>query len=287
MAITNAIIDMHVHTTASDGQLSPIEMVSLAAKLGLAGVAITDHDTTAGVQEAFTAAAFHNIKLLPGIEISTVASDQEIHVLGYFTNNDDELWQQRLMQLGATREARNDLLIAKLNELGLEVTLQEVKEIAGDTEGSIGRPHFAQVLINKGFVKNKQEAFDLYLGEQGKAFVQPIRIHPKIAYQWIKEAGGVSVLAHPGIYDNDELVKQLLQQGVDGVEINHSDHTPEQVELYSTLADELGLLKTAGSDFHGIDEQGRHFHGNLGGIHMPMDVYEQIYQLHLTRANSD
>ncbi|HIW31561.1 MAG TPA: PHP domain-containing protein [Candidatus Paenibacillus intestinavium] len=285
MAIRQATIDMHVHTTASDGIYSPTEMVAMAAQLGLAGVAITDHDTTAGVQEAKVAALRHRIKLLPGIEISTVVSGQDIHVLGYFTNNDDELWQKRLIQLGATRESRNEMLIAKLNELGIVITLQEVIEIAGDSHGSIGRPHFAQILINKGYVNSKQEAFDLYLGEYGKAFVQPLRIHPSDAYQWIKEAGGVSVLAHPGIYHNDLLVEQLLQAGVDGVEVNHSDHTPEQVQYYESLAKRYSLLATAGSDFHGIDEQGTQIHGHLGSVGASMDVYDQIYSLHRSRGS--
>ncbi|MCR8656104.1 PHP domain-containing protein [Paenibacillus endoradicis] len=283
MAIIQTTIDMHVHTTASDGLFSPTEIVAMAAQLGLAAVAITDHDTTAGVKEALIAAEQFHIKLLPGIEISTVADGQEIHVLGYFTNNDDELWQQRLIQLGATRESRNEMLLAKLNELGIVITWQEVIEIAGDAHGSIGRPHFAQILINKGYVNNKQEAFDQYLGEHGKAYVQPLRIHPSDAYQWIKEAGGVAILAHPGIYHNDALVEQLLQAGVDGVEVNHSDHTPDQIEYYQSLAKRYNLLMTAGSDFHGIDEQGTQIHGQLGSVSTSMEVYDQIYLLHRSR----
>jgi len=283
MAIIQPSIDMHVHTTASDGMFSPTEIVAMAAQLELTAVAITDHDTTAGVQEALQAAEQYQIKLLPGIEISTVADGQEIHVLGYFTNNEDELWQRRLLQLGATRESRNEMLLAKLNELGIAITWQEVVEIAGDTHGSIGRPHFAQILINKGYVKSKQEAFDQYLGESGKAYVQPLRIHPSDAYQWIKEAGGVAVLAHPGIYHNDMLVEQLLQAGVDGVEVNHSDHTPQQIKYYESLAKRYNLLMTAGSDFHGIDKQGTQIHGHLGSVGTTMEVYDQIYALHQSR----
>lgn len=283
MAIIHPRIDMHVHTTASDGMYSPTEIVTMAAQLGLAAVSITDHDTTAGVQEALLAAQHAHIKLLPGIEISTVADGQEVHVLGYFTNNDDERWQQRLIQLGATRESRNEMLLAKLNELGIAITWQEVVEVAGDSHGSIGRPHFAQILINKGYVNSKQEAFDQYLGESGKAYVQPLRIHPSDAYQWIKEAGGVAVLAHPGIYHNDVLVEQLLQAGVDGVEVNHSDHTPQQVTYYESLAKRFGLIMTAGSDFHGIDEQGSQIHGHLGSVSTSMTVYDQIFALHQSR----
>lgn len=286
MVVKASIIDMHVHSTASDGQLTPTEVVRLAASLGLAGVAITDHDTVAGIKEAAIAAQQEGIVLLPGIEISTVAKEQDIHVLGYFTNNEDSIWLQRVTSLGATRDARNQMLIAKLQELGIAITLQEVVTAAGDKqEGSVGRPHFAQVLMDKGYVANKQEAFDKYLGEQGEAFVQPARIHPIEAYQWIKEAGGVCVLAHPGIYHNNELVRELLEAGVDGVEVNHSDHTTDQIQLYKKWADELDLIETAGSDFHGIDEQGVHFHGQLGAVHKKLDSYEQLYQLHQTRAN--
>src|SRR5690606_14048820 len=238
-------IDMHVHTTASDGQYKPEQIVAMAAKLGLGGVAVTDHDTIAGIAEARAAAIKHNIRFLPGIEISTVADGHDIHVLGYFTRNDDEKWQQRLGKLGATREARNELLINKLNELGISVTLDEVVAVSGD-QGSIGRPHVAEVLIAKGIVETKQQAFDEYLGEGGKAFVQPRRIHPTEAFQWIRDAGGVCVLAHPGIYHNETLVEQLLAAKPDGVEVMHSDHTPEQITRYIELADRFGLIKTAG-----------------------------------------
>lgn len=285
MALMDGFIDMHAHTTASDGKLTPTELVSLASSLGLSGVAITDHDTTSGVEEGLEAAKQQGIILLPGIEISTVSNNQEIHVLGYFTNNKDEEWRSRINRLGATREARNDMLISKLQQLGFEITLQEVENVRGDSSsGSVGRPHFAQVLIEKGYVKSKQQAFDELLGENGAAYVQPERITPETAFEWIKEAGGVSVLAHPGIYHNDELVKQLLQAGVDGVEVKHSDHSLEQIQKYDQWADQFQLLKTAGSDFHGIDEQGRHFHGQLGGMHTTMAVYEQILRLHQNRV---
>lgn len=282
MALTT-FIDMHVHTTSSDGQLAPGQMVELAAQLGLGGVAITDHDTVAGVAEAQAAASAAGIKLLPGIEISTVAEGKDIHVLGYLTDNTDERWVQRIAKLGATREGRNELLIARLNELGIPLTMEEVRAISGE-QGSLGRPHFAEALIRRGVVESKQQAFDEYLGERGKAFVQPLRIHPTEAYQWIREAGGVCVLAHPGIYGDDQLVEQLLQAKPDGVEINHSDHTPEQVAYYSELAARYGLLATAGSDFHGYYEHGESFHGSLGAVVAELNVYEQIYQLHQQRA---
>lgn len=281
MALNN-LIDMHVHTTASDGQFQPAEIVRMADKLGLSGVAITDHDTIAGVAEAQTAALEQGIKLLPGIEISTVAEGKQIHVLGYFTNNEDKQWLERISKLGATREQRNELLIERLNELGIPITMEEVIAVSGD-KGSIGRPHFAQVLITRGVVESKQQAFDEYLGENGKAFVITMRIHPTDAFQWIKEAGGVAVLAHPGIYDDDELVERLLAAGPDGVEINHSDHTPDQVKLYSELAVKYNLITTAGSDFHGYYEHGESFHGSLGSVAKSMDTYEKIYALQLKR----
>jgi len=283
MALNN-LIDMHVHSTASDGQFPPAEIVTKAAKLGLSGVALTDHDTIDGIAEAQAAAIQHGIKLLPGIEISTVADGKDIHVLGYFTNNEDQTWLERISKLGATREARNELLIRKLNELGISITMEDVIAVSGD-KGSIGRPHVAEVLISRGVVASKQEAFDQYLGENGKAFVQPLRIHPTEAFQWIKEAGGVCVLAHPGIYGDDELVEKLLAAGPDGVEINHSDHTPEQVQYYTQLADKYNLITTAGSDFHGYYEQGDSFHGNLGSVTATMEIYEKIYSLHQKRKS--
>lgn len=280
----NRYIDMHVHTTASDGQYTPAQIVEMAASLGLGGVAVTDHDTTAGIVEAKEAADKHGIYFLPGIEISTVAGDKDIHVLGYFTNNDDKRWQQRLSQLGATRESRNMQLIEKLNELGIDITMDEVKAVSGEV-GSVGRPHVAEVLITKGIVKTKQQAFDEYLGEHGKAFIQPLRIHPTEAYQWIRDAGGICVLAHPGIYHDDELVEQLLAAKPDGVEVNHSDHTVEQVERYKELAERFGLIATAGSDFHGTYGDGSSFHGGLGTVAAELSVYEQLVALHQQRAS--
>jgi len=278
------LIDMHVHTTASDGQYTPTQIIEMAAQLGLGGVAVTDHDTTAGIIEAQKAAAKHGIRFLPGIEISTVAGEKDIHVLGYFTNNDDKQWQQRLGQLGATRESRNIQLIERLNELGIHITMDEVKAVSGE-QGSIGRPHVAEVLIEKGIVETKQQAFDEYLGERGKAFVQPLRIHPTEAYQWIRDAGGICVLAHPGIYDDDALVEQLLAAKPDGVEVKHSDHTPEQVERYKELAARFGLIATAGSDFHGTDGEGGSFHGGLGTVAADLSIYEQLIVLHQQRAS--
>jgi len=275
---------MHVHTTASDGQFTPSQIVAMAAQLGLAGVAVTDHDTTAGIAEAQKAAKELGLCFLPGIEISTVAGNKDIHVLGYFTNNDDKLWQQRLSQLGATRESRNVQLIKRLNELGIDITIEEVKSVSGDY-GTIGRPHVAEVLVAKGIVETKQQAFDEYLGENGKAFVQPLRIHPIEAYAWIRDAGGICVLAHPGIYDDEELVEQLLAAKPDGVEVKHSDHTPEQVVRYTELANRYGLIPTAGSDFHGTYGDGSSFHGGLGTVAAELSVYEQLLALHQLRAS--
>lgn len=282
MAVTR-LIDMHVHTTASDGQFAPAQIVAMAAELGLGGVAVTDHDTVAGIAEAQAAAEKAGIKLLPGIEVSTVAEGKDIHVLGYFTNNQNEQWQQRIARLGATREGRNELLVQRLNELGFPLTMDEVREISGEL-GSVGRPHFAEALVRRGIVATKQQAFEQYLGEGGKAFIKRQRIHPTEAFQWIREAGGVCVLAHPGIYGDDALVEQLLQAGPDGVEVKHSDHTPEQIAYYTELAERYGLIATAGSDFHGYYEEGHSFHGGLGSVTASLDVYEQLHSLHMERT---
>lgn len=282
MAVTK-LIDMHVHTTASDGQFAPAQIVAMAAELGLGGVAVTDHDTVAGIAEAQAAAEQAGIKLLPGIEVSTVAEGKDIHVLGYFTNNQNKQWQQRIARLGATREGRNELLVQRLNELGIPLTMDEVREISGEL-GSVGRPHFAEALVRRGIVATKQQAFEQYLGEGGKAFIKRPRIHPTEAFQWIREAGGVCVLAHPGIYGDDSLVEQLLQAGPDGVEVKHSDHTPEQIAYYMELAERYGLIATAGSDFHGYYEEGHSFHGGLGSVTASLDVYEQLHSLHMERT---
>ncbi|CAN7512100.1 PHP domain-containing protein [Paenibacillus sp. LjRoot56] len=270
--------DLHSHTTASDGTQSPRANVVMALEAGLGAIAITDHDTISGVAEALAAGLELGIVVVPGVEISTVAGGQDIHILGYYMNIADEQFLQRLSSLRETRDTRNEMIVARLQELGIDITMEEVlKEVAnvkrkGDT---VGRPHIAAVLVNKGYVSTITEAFDRYLATGAAAYANPPRIEPATAITWIHEAGGKAVLAHPGIYHDDALVEVITSQGIDGIEVYHADHSPEDEERYRLLAERNGLLITAGSDFHGVRGDTA-FHGAIGSKRIGMDVVELL-----------
>ncbi|NOU76284.1 PHP domain-containing protein [Paenibacillus sp. LMG 31458] len=270
--------DLHTHTTASDGTQSPAANVQMAFDAGLSAIAITDHDTVSGVAEALLAGRELGIEVVPGVEISTVANGQDIHVLGYYMDIHNEQFLQRLASLRETRDTRNNMIIERLQQLGLDITMAEVlREIEnikskGDT---VGRPHIAAVLLNKGYVSTISEAFDRYLGTGAAAYANPPRIEPATAIGWIQEAGGKAVLAHPGIYHDDALIEAIAHQGLDGIEVYHSDHTPEDEAKYLSLAQRSGLLITAGSDFHG-ERGGVVFHAPIGSRRIGIDVLQSL-----------
>ncbi|WP_442603887.1 PHP domain-containing protein [Paenibacillus sp. KN14-4R] len=272
--------DLHTHTTASDGMQPPAENVRLAHEAGLCAIAITDHDTVAGVPEALDAGFRLGVTVVPGVEISTFAGGQDIHVLGYYVNIDNTQFLERLESLRDTRAERNKALLARLSELGMPITFEEIQEVNKDTKKAgdpIGRPHIAQTLIHKGYASTMQEVFDRFLGKDGAAYVTVPRIDPHTAVVWIHEAGGVAVLAHPGIYGNDELVNELITEGFDGIEVFHSDHTPDQEANYQELAVRYGLIETAGSDFHGIRE-GHLLHGTIGNRRVDVQVLHALLE---------
>jgi predicted metal-dependent phosphoesterase TrpH len=207
------------------------------------------------------------ITVVPGVEISSSEDGKDIHVLGYYMDVADPLFLSRLEELRNVREGRNDRMLERLRELGYAITLEEVLERRGPVEQkdtTVGRPHIAQVLVDKGYAQSQQDAFNRLIGKGGAAFVSPKRISPETAIAWIHEAGGAAVLAHPGLYGNDVLVERLAGSGLDGIEADHSDHSPEEVEKYREIARRHGLIATAGSDYHG-ERGGEVFHGPLGG----------------------
>lgn len=276
--MTQGYADLHTHTRASDGTGTPADNVRIAREAGLAAVAITDHDTVAGLEEAMAEGRRLGMAVVPGVEISTVADGKDIHVLGYFMAVDDELFLERLKELRSIRDKRNMMMIERLNELGMEITMAEVTSrfhVSGRTDDTVGRPHIADVLIAKGYASSLRDAFDRYLGEGGAAYVNPPRIRPETAIQWIHEAGGAAVLAHPGLYKQDDLVAEMAGDGLDGIEADHSDHSPEEVEHYRRMAEQAGLLVTAGSDYHG-ERNGTVFHGPLGSRRIGMEVVRAL-----------
>jgi predicted metal-dependent phosphoesterase TrpH len=270
--------DLHSHTFASDGMQPPAENVRLAVKAGLGAVAITDHDTVAGIDEALEAGRQYGITVVPGVEISTVAQGEDIHVLGYWIDHGDALFLERLASLRDTRDRRNEMIVEKLNELGVALTMDEVRaclQASKKADETLGRPHIADAMLRKGYVASIAEAFDRFLGKDGAAYVNPPRIEPGTAIQWIQEAGGVPVLAHPGLYGQDELIDQLAQHGLAGLEVYHADHTTAQEEHYLAIAARLQLIVTAGSDFHG-ERGGVVFHAPIGSRKIAIAVVEQL-----------
>ncbi|WP_018887540.1 PHP domain-containing protein [Paenibacillus massiliensis] len=273
--------DLHTHTRASDGMNTPAEQIRRAKVKGLQGVAITDHDTVSGIQEALEAGTEHGVTVIPGVEISTRAKGKDIHVLGYFVDYLDPLLLQRLQELRETRGQRNQRIVEKLRELGVELTMDEVIAQLGrplEPDESIGRPHIADALVHKGYASDMRDAFDRYLAEGAAAYVSVPRVSPGQACDWIRAAGGVPVLAHPGLYADDALVEALLEEHRPiGIEVYHADHDTAAEERYARMAEQYGLIPTAGSDYHG-ERQGVVFHGDLGSRTVAADIIEQLRQ---------
>jgi predicted metal-dependent phosphoesterase TrpH len=248
-------IDLHLHTTHSDGSFSTREVMTFAKQAGVTALAITDHDIVAGIAEATAIGTELGIEVVPGVEISSRLGESELHILGYFLNWTDPLLAQRLSSLRDSRHTRNPKIVQRLNELGIPITYEEVRALAG-TE-SVGRPHIARLLMEKKFVTSAKEAFDRYLANGRPAFVDRELPEPAEAVQWIREAGGVPVLAHPTWVRTSAdglrtLVRDLKVTGLGGIEVHYSTHTPSQTTEYLELAKQCDLVVTGGSDFHGV-----------------------------------
>ena len=251
------MIDLHTHTTESDGSYTPEQLVETAVAAGLEALGITDHDTFAGYQKAQERAKVVGLDLVCGVEVSTTHRGRSVHLLGYFLDGPpgDEI-QRQLADMRRSRSERNHRLIERLQALGFAITLDEVRALG---RGMSGRPHFAQVMVRKGYVSTTQEAFDLYLGEEGRAHIERRSIPLMEAIRLIGVAGGLAILAHPvrlrrksSGFDADEaLIAECAANGLMGIEAYHSDHSPDDVLRYRTLAAQLGLVVSGGSDFHG------------------------------------
>lgn len=267
-------VDLHSHSTASDGTFHVKDIIARAIEKGLSGLAITDHDTVAALTEAVEEGKKAGIEVVPGIEISSVYKGMDIHVLGYYVDYEDEQFLKTLAELRDVRKIRNQMMIAKLNQLGIDITIEEVEKEKQE-KGNTGRPHIASVLMKKGIVSSIKEAFDKYLGRDGLAYCNPPRISPIEAIDIIKQAKGVAVIAHPGLYNDEEMVRSLIAHGLIGIEVFHPDHGGEEERVYSQMADEFQLIKTGGSDFHGI-RNGIVFHGDLGDKSVDIETLEQL-----------
>lgn len=246
--------DLHIHTTYSDGILTPIEVITWASSKNLTDISITDHDTTEGVEEAIKEGFIQNINVIPGIELSCVEQDQEVHMLGYFIDYKSPKLKEFTRTLKEARENRNIEIIKKLKKLNIDISLEEVKEIS--KEGSMGRPHIARALIDKRIVDTVDGAFKIYLGRGKPAYVDRFKVTTAEGIDLIHSLGGVAVIAHPGLIGSKKILNYVINQNIDGIEVVHCKHTEEQVKHFSELANKLKLIQTAGSDCHGYLENG-------------------------------
>jgi predicted metal-dependent phosphoesterase TrpH len=276
-------VDLHLHTTASDGVLSPAEIVRYAKSKGLQAIAITDHDTIEGCDEALSEGARTGFEVIPGIEVSAEYSPGSMHILGFFLDIHHLLLNERLEYLQKARAERNPKMVAKLNQLGIKITYEEVLRASGG--GQVGRPHFANVLLEKKVVKSFQEAFDRYLKKGAPAYVDKFRFKSEEALHFIHEAGGVAVLAHPntlGVSRYSQLEKviaQLVDEGLQGIEVYYPEHSSAEVAQYKTLADRYNLLSTGGTDYHGIEKNELDIGVGRGEMNLPYSIVEEIKAL--------
>ena len=240
--------DLHIHTTASDGILSPREAVEKAVLSGLSGIAITDHDSIDGIEEAMLWGEKLKLQVIAGMELSADYAGEDVHILGYFIHYQTGWLQEELRYLQKKRMERMKEILHKLNACGLSVTPEEV--YAFSQAGAVGRPHVAQAMIQKGYVSSIKEAFDKYLGEDRIAYAERYKISVAQAVAMIHKANGQAVLAHPGLISHEEILPKVLAMGMDGLEVYHPEHTAIQQKKYRKMARRHELMITGGSDFH-------------------------------------
>jgi len=276
-------VDLHIHSTASDGRLSPEEVVARSAGLGLTTIAITDHDTVDGIVPALEAAeAFPGLRVIPGVELSTDVTQGEVHILGYFIDYTSRELRARLERMRNSRRERAQGMIAKLRDLGIHVEWRRVQEIAGS--GSIGRPHLAQAMLEKGYVASFSEAFDSYIGRGSPAYVERKKMAPVDAVELILGAKGLPVLAHPlTINDPEAMVIELKTAGLVGIEAYYKNYNTDEVSGLASLAEGYNLVATGGSDYHGIDTDTEIM---IGGVDIPLSAAEHLIALEESRALS-
>ena len=274
-------IDLHVHSTASDGRYGPEELVHKAAELGLAIIAIADHDSVDGIAPAISAAkAFPQLRVIPAVEISTDTPGGEVHILGYFIDCSNDELKTSLARFRNSRRGRAQKMIEKLENLGIHIDWQRVQEIAGS--GSVGRPHIAQAMLEKGYITSLAEAFTKYIGQGGPAYAEREKMTPVEAVELVVRTSGLPVLAHPfTVNDPEALVIKLKASGLVGIEAYYNSYTTTQTKELISLANKYNLIASGGSDYHGLDDGSETM---LGEVDIPMESAERLISLAEQRA---
>ncbi|MEW5899046.1 MAG: PHP domain-containing protein [Bacillota bacterium] len=264
-------VDLHVHTSASDGTDDPGLVVCRAAEIGLEAVGITDHDTVDGLAPALQAGRAQHLEVIPGIELSTEEKGTEFHLLGYLIDFQSADFLEYLSRLRANRAERAYKMVQKLRELGFPITYDQVLAVAG--RAAVGRPHIARVLVQEGLVGTMKEAFDQYIGAGCPAYIPRFKYSPREAVQLIIRARGIPVLAHPGLAGRDGIIPELVRAGLRGLEVYYPLHTGGQIEHYLHLCTQHGLIPTGGSDYHGA---GHEEHGQLAAVTVPYTAVQRL-----------
>lgn len=273
-------VDLHVHTTASDGSMSPAEVVTYAKEKGLRAIAITDHDTVEGVQEGVRAGRQSGLEVIPGVELSVDFSKGTMHLLGYYIDPHCAELVEKLIVVQRGRAERNIKMVKRLQDLGVDIDLSEVRGVAG--HGQVGRPHFARIIVQKGYARSIQDAFDRLLHKGGPAYVEKFRFPPEEAMRFIAKAGGLAALAHPFTLNKlqegelEGLVVELKEEGLEGIEVYYPDHTEEQRRLYRSLAQKYELFIAGGSDFHGLNREEVELGEGFGDMELPYRMVEEL-----------
>lgn len=276
-------VDLHTHTKISDGTKSPEEVVALAKKTGLCAVAITDHDTVAGVEEAVCAGKKHDITVVPGVELAahylSGGKKTEIHIVGLFINYKDENLVKQLDIYKTEREERNKKMVEKLRGLGMDITVEELLNISGGKV--ITRAHYAALMEKKGYIKNKNEAFEKYISPGLKGYVARVLPPPKTCIELILSAGGIPILAHPSLYGMNYnqiriMLTELKSFGLKGIEVMYSSYNHEQEREFKRISKEFNLLPSGGSDYHGDNKPGIYIGIGKGNLKIPYEFYENL-----------
>lgn len=263
--------DLHLHTTASDGAMTPAEVIESASAAGLTAVGITDHDTVAGIDEALEAGNRFGIEVVPGVEISTLYARTEAHILGYYIDHHDSELTAKLQALTDARYNRGRMMVEKLNSAGIALDFARVEEIAQG--GAIGRPHVARAMVEAGVVGSMDGAFGKYLSKGGPGYVERFKVTPAEAVEMIRAAGGVACIAHVAKLKCDELIAQLMQIGLAGIEASHPDHPAAGRRFYERYAAKHGLIATGGSDAHYVGDPRQR---GIGCVTVSADVVTQL-----------